>query len=70
MIFSYHLNLIYGCMEGGGLTISGKVQTTNGSFSTMLSDSFKVKILLEYHESNQEFQGIILFLFFTGDLKF
>lgn len=57
-------------MEGGGLTISGKVQTTNGSFSTMLSDSFKVKILLEYHESNQEFQGIILFLFFTGDLKF
>lgn len=57
-------------MEGGDLTISGKVQTTNKSFFTMLSDSFKVKILLDYHESNQEVQGIILFLFFIGDLKF
>lgn len=60
-----HLNLFNICKYGEKwLNHRYESTDTDGSFSIMLSDFLKVKILLEDQKSNQKISGNILFLFF------
>ena len=60
-----HLTLFNICKHGEKwLNHRYENADTDGSFSIMLSDYLKVKILLEDKKSNQKISGNILFVFF------